>query len=219
MPATSPKIETTPVSQKESPTQFLQIKTLEAQLALYRGFLHEVNNAFAGIGGMAEVLKGSTTLALDSSLDMMAKAANKSTLLQRRIRAFYPPSSSSDMIGSASAIDIDLVSFLKENKDLMELMLPRDGRFAFEFETDKKVVRASAENLWKIISLMLFWARESEAEKFGFKIDAKGDLSLQLLDEPKQSCDKLWPVAMNLAAGSLGAESSLTQKEIILRFG
>lgn len=162
----------------------LENKHLQGQMALYRGFLHEVNNALAGIGSLAEALKGSQAQTLDASLELIAKTAGRSAELQRKIRCLY------------SAVDVcecDLAAFAEQNKDVMELMLARSQKIQFSgvgfsnqpaLQNEKDVLRGhtvvkiSGENLWKLFSLILVEAKENQSptlnfafQKHGFSVD------------------------------------------------
>lgn len=144
-------------------TQFspvLQNKQLEAQIALYRGFLHEVNNALAGIGSLAEALKGSGIGTLDSSLDLIAKTAARSADLQRRLRALF---------SGAEILPCDLNQFLSQNKDLLELQLPRSQKIILQLSSTPVIVKISSEKLWRFISIILLWAKESGAKEICFQ--------------------------------------------------
>lgn len=187
---------------------FLSAKGSAAQLALYRGFLHEVNNALAGIGSLAEVLKDADNPVLGSNLDLMAKAANKATVLQRRIRMLYT---------EGEAWEMDLVEFIRENKDLMELMLPRSQRLAVEVAMVSCIVKISVADLWRMISLMLLWAREGEAEGISLKLSDK-TLLLELLEDKKTHVDAMWTECLSLAAKTLGVEGGVGDKRVVLKF-
>ena len=191
---------------------YLKIKALEAQMALYRGYLHEVNNALAGIGSLAEVLKDSSGPVLSKNLDLIVNAASRSGILQRRIRALY----SEDNI----KIGINIPEFLNENKDLMELMLPREQRLNVEMSSKSGMVKTTPDRLWGLFSLVVLWIKESESPKIGIICEENGILRISLSPPSafSLSADQPWESALAEAGKAVGANATMRDYEVILKF-
>lgn len=202
---------------------FRRIKELEAQLKLYRGFLHEVNNALAGIGTLAEMMKakrkgeGAKTEAKTDSkingeadsknLELMINATGRSATLQRRIRALYEP--------SEITFDIELSEFLLENQDLMELMLPHSQRLSFAIAPGvPQAVNTSPDELWRWLSLMLLWLRETEVSRAQVIWTHQGTFKLELNTAALPKEDALWRQLLNDVARSMKLTLDISSKGI-----
>jgi len=209
-----PQVEAAKASELEG---FLRIKRLEAQLALYRGYLHEVNNALAGIGTLAEMLKGAgdkggSAKPSEKNLELMVNATQRSATLQRRIRALY---TDSDI-----AFDIEVSEFLEENKDLMELMLPHSQRLSFAIAPGVPVnACVHLEKLWEFVSLMLLWYRETNVSRAQVIWTHQGSLRLQLNTEALPREDAAWRELLERVGHGGGGRVSISAKGIDVSFG
>ena len=152
-----------------------------ARLLLSRGYLHEVNNALAGIGTLAEALKGSTSEGVESSLELISAAANKSTLLERRVRSLYAT--------GEFPSGLLLNEFLPQQRDIMELMLPRRQKFSIELADASAVVSLPASTLWSFISLSLYWASVKASEGLTVRL-IRAQEGVALAFELQGACDE-----------------------------
>ena len=175
---------------------FLREKQLEAQVFLLRGYLHEVNNALAGIGTLAEVMKGMGADTLVKNLDLMASATQRSASLQRRIRAFYTE------INAPTSIEVGV--FLHENSDLLQLMLPHSQRLTFEIGNKVSTVETSVEKLWGLFAVIVMWVRHSAATKAEWVWSETGRLSVRLIAAQKTIETAQWKQGLALAGQQVG---------------
>lgn len=195
---------------------FRQIKELEAQLKLYRGFLHEVNNALAGIGTLAEMMKargnGEGAKTDSKNLELMINATGRSAALQRRIRALYEPAD--------FAFEIELSEFLLENQDLMELMLPHSQRLSFAIAPGvPQAVYCSPNELWRWVSLMLLWLRETGVGRAQVVWTHQGTFKLELTTAALPKEDNQWRQLLNEVARPLKLKLDISSKGIEARVG
>lgn len=170
---------------------FLQIKELEAQVALYRGYLHEVNNALAGIGTLAELMQTMGPEGIRRNFALMAQATQRSAALQRRIRTLMSP---------GVAVPCQLSSFVEENKDLIGLMLPHSQRLTFEIAQNEHIAEASPSLLWRWVSLLVIWLREAQISKAAIEVSSEGLFILHLHAESNSLPQGLWADALQSAA-------------------
>ncbi len=191
---------------------FLEKQILEAQVSLYRGFIHEVNNALAGIGTLAETLKGAQQDVLDPHLDLIIHASSKSAQLQRRIRTL--------MAQGGECTHRNVVEFLAGNKDLMDLMLPYDQRFRFEKEKCVAFeIKATDPSLWRLFSVLLGWFVKSGAASAIFVTGAQNSLRLVLDGLPAETMDARWADAMEILAAETEAAAFVGASEVAVVWG
>lgn len=145
----------------------LTTATTRAKESLYRGYLHEVNNALAGVGTLAQALKGEdyTANELDPQLDLIVDTLGKTTALEKRVRSIF-----SIIDGNALPSAFSVRSFLEENKDILELLLPRSQRLSLDFPQDESVVNVEGELLWKFILVSLSWVRLSRSPEVTLRL-------------------------------------------------
>ena len=196
------------------------LKYQEMLICLYRGILHEVNNTLAGVGTLAEVMKmsfsassASTSSGFTSSnlkekkdhgpnLDLMSSAVNRLSTLGRRARAFSDPSSS---------FPVNIATFVLENKDLIELILPPHQRLTFDIEGIERNLNqpsrqtsqtVSQQDCVHILSLVLMYLRESSAKKSILKV-TEDTISLSFEEKTKEFLpNDVWRQVFDEVSGS-----------------
>ena len=191
---------------------FVQNTQLQAQLALYRGFIHEVNNTLAGVGTLAEALKGShDSMSISTNLDLIAHTTQKVACLQQRMRAMYP--SAHNLRGATN-----LSELIDKNSDLLELMISRSYRVEFVLPDDSIMVRVSPESVWSILAMMMQYVATTRPAKSRLLLNPAGCLTLELLSEAQQAPDDIWGAAFELVAEPLSAQVRYAPGRIDVQF-
>lgn len=138
---------------------------LSATLVQYRGYLHEVNNALAGIGTLLEALQGADADTLQANLGLMTSAAQKATLLERRLRML-----TAETTGNELTSGLVLEDFLAQNRDLMAMMLQRGQRLTMDTGQQHSVMILPASILWSLITVALYWARLKKSREISVRV-------------------------------------------------
>jgi hypothetical protein len=154
MSETFPTATATGSTVAEAVDFFVDEALSRAQVALYRGFIHEVNNAVGGVGTLAEAMKGSPQETIDVHLDLISSTMAKVAELEKRIRAMQS--------APLSPVELNVGSFVGAYRDLLELMLPRSVKISWEMESVE--ISKSPQRLLQLLMVAFALAREcSEA--------------------------------------------------------
>jgi|GEM_PF-2287156 hypothetical protein len=189
---------------------FAKVKSLEAQVLLYRGFLHEVNNSLAGIGSLAEVLKDSEGgPALSKNMELIIHAAYKSCDLQRKIRNLYAQ--------HEEWIDIDLSAFLQDHKPLLELILHGEARVAAVL-TNPGILRGKIDLLWNILSVGAIWAKEKQATQIEYTVFGGAKLRITLPNKAVEAGDLSWDAAFCELGCAANADVETRGNSVVFSF-
>jgi hypothetical protein len=151
MPETFPTAAATASTVAEAVDFFVSEALARAQVALYRGFIHEVNNAVGGVGTLAEAMKGSPSETIEVHLDLISSTMGKIAELEKRIRAMQ----SAPLSPVAFRVDL----FVEPYRDLLELMLPRSVKVSWELEAVE--VTKSPQRVLQLLMAAFALAREA----------------------------------------------------------
>jgi hypothetical protein len=128
----------------------------QAHLALYRGYLHEVNNTLAGVGTLAEAMMGSPSDTVEANLELISSTMTRAISLEKRVRAVVNQ--------PTSPIKMNAGEFAEGYRDLWELMLPRTVRLAWQSASAPMDV--SPKSLVEVLLVAFTLARASSAATF-----------------------------------------------------
>jgi len=188
---------------------FEKIKSLEAQVLLYRGFLHEVNNSLAGLGSLAEVLKDAEGDTLSKNMDLIIHAAYKSCDLQRKIRNLYTTHEES--------IDIDLSAFLQDHKPLIELIIRQQTRAAVVLG-QPEIIHSRIDQLWNLFALGAIWANDKQAQKIEYSVANYKKLRVGLCNSIASPMDMAWETAFTNAGTAAEARCTTGADFVVFSF-
>lgn len=162
MPETFSTAPAGPTGSVEAVDVFVGEALARAQVALYRGYLHEVNNTLAGVGTLAEAMKGSPAATMDANLELISSTMSRAIVLEKRLRA----TTNAPM----SVVQMEVTEFITPYKEILELMLPRSVKIAWQISPAK--LEASPQRLLNIMMVAFTLARESATSAFTVSVGA-----------------------------------------------